>query len=44
MRKVKIAIIGLNRYSHALGILPSLECLSIVGYTLPENEREKYHI
>ena len=46
MRKVKIAIIGLNYYSHAYGILLSLEYLSdifeIVGYTLPENEREKF--
>ena len=46
MRKVKIAIIGLNYFSHAYGILLSLEYLSdifeIVGYTLPENEREKF--
>lgn len=46
MRKVKIAIIGLNRYSHALGILPTLEYLpeefEIVGFHLPENEREKF--
>ena len=46
MRKIKIAVIGANKWSHATGIMLTLKFLSeqfeIVGYTLPENEREKF--
>ncbi len=46
MRKIRIALIGTNRFSHALGVLWTLERLpevfEIVGYTFPENERERF--
>lgn len=46
MKKVKIAQIGLNHYSHGACIFDSLKRLGdiyeIAGYALPENEREKY--
>ncbi len=41
MKKVKIAQIGVNRYSHSVEIFRTLEKQSdffeIVGYALPEN-------
>lgn len=44
MRKVRIAHIGCNKNSHAKQIFRSLmvqpDLFEIVGYTLPENERE----
>ena len=46
MRKIRIAQIGLNVLSHARSIFDSLkkfpDVFEIVGYTLPENEREKF--
>lgn len=46
MRKVKVAFIGANRLSHALQIIQSVkkqtDIFEIVGYTMPENEREKF--
>lgn len=45
MRKIKIAQIGINENSHSTFIFRSLENQSdifeIVGYVLPENERER---
>ena len=44
MRKIKIAQIGINRYSHAPDIFLTLKSLSdvfdIAGYALVEDERE----
>ena len=46
MKKVKIAQIGTNGYSHGNNIWSSLrkqsDLFEIVGYALPENEREKF--
>lgn len=46
MRKVKVALIGFNDHSHARQICQSLkeqtDIFELVGYTLPENEREKF--
>ncbi len=46
MRKIRIAQIGLNTLSHATSIFASLkkfpDVFEIVGYALPENEREKF--
>lgn len=46
MRKIKIAQIGTNRYSHGNEIFKTLtehpDVFEIVGYALPENEREKF--
>ena len=45
MKKIKIAQIGLNEYSHSVEIFESLEKQSdifeIVGYALPENEENR---
>jgi len=45
MRKIKIAQIGLNTYSHSTEIFESLkkqqDIFEIVGYVLPENEQER---
>ena len=45
MKKIKIAQIGLNEYSHSLEIFQSLEkqtdIFEIVGYALPENEENR---
>lgn len=45
MKKIKIAQIGLNTYSHSINIFESLkkqqDIFEIVGYVLPENERER---
>lgn len=45
MKRIKIAQIGLNEYSHSLEIFESLEKQSdifeIVGYALPENEEKR---
>jgi predicted dehydrogenase len=45
MRKIKIAQIGLNTYSHSTEIFESLkkqqDLFEIVGYVLPENEQER---
>lgn len=45
MRKIKIAQIGINQFSHSLEILGSLnrqtELFEFVGYALPENEKER---
>lgn len=44
MRKVKIAQIGINRYSHAIEVFNSLkrqkDIFEFVGIVLPENEKE----
>ena len=44
MRKVKIAQIGINRYSHAIEVFNSLkrqeDIFELVGIVLPENEKE----
>lgn len=46
MRKVKIAQIGTSLYSHGDGIFRTLrrfpDVFDVVGYALPENEREKF--
>lgn len=46
MKKIKIAQIGTSRFSHGNGIFATLKCFpelfDIVGYALPENEREKF--
>lgn len=45
MRKIKIAQIGINTYSHSNEIFGSLkkqrDMFEFVGYVLPENERER---
>ena len=45
MRKIRVAQIGLNTYSHSCEIFTTMKRLSdvfeIVGYVLPENERER---
>ena len=45
MKKIKIAQIGLNTYSHSNDIFHSLkrqsDIFEIVGYVLPENEKER---
>lgn len=45
MKKIKVAQIGVNRYSHSVEIFRTLEKQSdffeIVGYALPENEEER---
>ena len=46
MRKIKIAQIGVNRFSHALSIFNSLKTLpdvfEVAGYCLVEGEKEKF--
>ena len=46
MRKIRIAQIGTSLYSHGEGIFKNLRRFSddfeVVGYALPENEREKF--
>ena len=46
MRKVRIAQIGTSQYSHGNGIIASLkrqsDIFEIVGYAMPEQEREKF--
>ena len=46
MKKIKIAQIGTSKYSHGSSIFMSLvkqsDVFEIVGYALPENEREKF--
>ena len=46
MKRIKIAFIGFNKNSHALPVFKTLKKLSdvfeIVGYHLPEGEREKF--
>ena len=46
MRKVRIAQIGTSRNSHGSSIIKSLrkqsDIFEVVGYALPENEREKF--
>ena len=45
MKKIKIAHIGLNAYSHGHNILGSIkkqdDIFELVGYVLPENERKR---
>ncbi len=45
MRKIKTAIIGINKYSHSKQIVGSIrkqsDIFDVVGYVLPENERER---
>ena len=46
MKKIKIALIGFNKLSHAQSIWSNLKTHSdvfdVAGYHLPENEREKF--
>ena len=46
MKKIRIAQIGTSKYSHGNGIFDALKkyptLFEIVGYTFPENEREKF--
>lgn len=46
MRKIKIAQIGTSKYSHGSQIFDTVcrqkDLFEIVGYALPENEREKF--
>lgn len=46
MRKIKVAQIGTSRHSHGNQVFRSLihnsDIFEIVGYALPENEREKF--
>jgi len=45
MKKIKIAQIGMNQYSHSLEIIRSIsrqsELFELVGYALPEGEEER---
>ena len=46
MKKIKIAQIGTSAYSHGTPIWESLvkqsDIFDVVGYALPENERERF--
>ena len=46
MRKIRIAQIGTSQYSHGCEIFEALrknsDIFEVVGYTFPENEREKF--
>jgi predicted dehydrogenase len=46
MRRIKVAMIGINFYSHAQQIWKTItsrsDVFEVVGYVLPENERERY--
>lgn len=46
MKKIRIAQIGVNRYSHALSVFNSIKTMpdifEVVGYCLVEGEREKF--
>ena len=46
MKKIKVAQIGTSKWSHGSGIWPTMvnhpEVFEIMGYALPENEREKF--
>ena len=46
MKKIRIAQIGVNRYSHALSVFNSIKTLpdifEVVGYCLVEGEKEKF--
>ncbi len=46
MRRVRVAQIGTNRYSHAASVLKSMrkqsDVFEVVGYALPEGERERF--
>ena len=46
MKKIKVAQIGTSRYSHGSQIFPCVaqmtDVFEVVGYALPENEREKF--
>ena len=46
MKKIKVAQIGTSKWSHGSGIWPTMvnhpEAFELVGYALPENEREKF--
>ena len=46
MRKIKVAQIGISRYSHGFDVFSTMrkqsELYEIVGYALPEGEREKF--
>ena len=46
MKKVKVAQIGTSKYSHGSAIWKSIikqtDVFEVVGYALPENEREKF--
>ena len=45
MKKIRIAQIGTSVYSHGANVIESLrkqsDIFEVVGYALPENEREK---
>ena len=46
MSKIRIAQIGVNRYSHALSVFNSIKTLpdvfEVVGYCLVEGEKERF--
>ena len=46
MKKVKIAQIGMSKNGHSLWVwwelLKQSDIFEVVGYTFPENEREKF--
>ena len=46
MKKIKVAQIGTSKWSHGSGIWPTManhpEVFELVGYALPEGEREKF--
>ena len=46
MKKIKVAQIGTSKWSHGSGIWPTMarhpEVFELIGYALPENEREKF--
>ena len=48
MRKIRIAQIGTSEYSHGHPVFDTIasrpDVFEIVGYALPENEREKFEI
>lgn len=45
MRKIKIAQIGINQYSHSIEVLTSIakqtDLFEVVGYALPEGEKDR---
>ena len=46
MKKIRVAQIGTSKYSHGNGVFDTIKkfpkLFEIVGYTFPENEREKF--
>ena len=47
MRKIKVAQIGVNAYSHGMDIFDNMKkhdsLFELAGYVLPEKEKERFH-